>query len=126
MTIIADKPFTQLLNLNLLDELRVQGVLIVPGGEAQNIIEITGTYTVDITDDFVSATLGTTSVVNLPDVTTAVKHVVIKNSPLSTGGADITLTPDGADTLEGVAATQTIAPSESLTIFPVTGGWLIS
>jgi hypothetical protein len=28
MTMIAGKPFTQLLNLNLLDELRIQGVLV--------------------------------------------------------------------------------------------------
>jgi len=123
MVQIAGKPFTQLTNLNILDELRVDGALVLPGTGEQIIVEIAGSYLVDVEDDFVSATIAGAINVTLPAASDAVKHVVIKNSPSST--ASVTLLPDGSDTIE-LLASQTLTPSTALTIFPVTGGWLIS
>ena len=120
MVQIAGKPFTQLTNLNVLDELRVDGVLIVPGGGTQNIVENSGNYSIDITDDFVANT--GPSIITLPLASTAVKHVTIKSvSP----GDTLTLTPSGGDTIDGMA-TAPIGVNAALTVWPVAAGWLIT
>ncbi len=119
MTIIAGKPFTQLLNLNILDELRVDGILITPsGGEPQNIVEVSGNYTVDITDDFVANT--GPGIVALPLSSNAFKHVVIKSV---LGGGTLTINPSGSDTINGEAST-TLTPNSALIFWPVAAGWL--
>lgn len=120
MVQIAGKPFTQLTNLNVLDELRVDGVLIVPGGSTQNIVEVAGNYTIDITDDFVADTGPGT--VTLPLTADAVKHVTIKSV---LGGGTLTLSPSGSDTIDG-AASQAINVNAALTVWPVAAGWLIA
>ncbi len=123
MTIIAGKPFTQFLNLNVLDELRVQGVLITPGGSPTQVIqEPTGNYNVTSSDDIVAFTVASDSLATLISAASAGKQVRIKNHPSST--ANVTITPDGADTIE-LQATRIVSPGQSFTIFPVSGGWLI-
>lgn len=120
MVQIAGKPFTQLTNLNVLDELRVDGQLIVPGGSSQNVVENSGNYSVGLTDDFIANTGPST--VTLPLSSNAVKHVTVKSV---IGGGTITLTPSGADTIDGMA-TQAINVNAALTVWPVAAGWLIS
>lgn len=120
MVQIANKPFTQLTNLNILDELRVDGVLIVPGGSTQNIIEVSGNYTIDITDDFIADT--GPGIVTLPLSSNATKHVTIKSV---LGGGTLTLTPSGSDTIDS-AASQSINVNAALTVWPVSAGWLIA
>ena len=119
MVQIADKPFTQLTNLNILDELRVDGFLIVPGGSSQNVVEVSGNYTIGITDDFVADT--GPGIVTLPLTSVAVKHVTIKSV---LGGGTLTLTPSGSDTIDG-AASQAINVNAAMTVWPVAAGWLI-
>jgi len=120
MVQIAGKPFTQLTNLNVLDQLRVDGQLIVPGGGSQNIVENSGNYSIGITDDFVANT--GPSIITLPLSSTATKHVTIKSV---IGGGTLTLTPSGGDTIDGMA-TQPIAVNAALTVWPVAAGWLIA
>jgi hypothetical protein len=123
MVQIAGKPFTQLTNLNLLDELRVDGVVVVPGTGAQVILEETASSLVTIDDDIISYTISLAAVSTLPAASSAIKHVVIKNAPTST--ATLTVTPDGSDLIEN-AASQLLTTGQALTLFPITGGWLIS
>jgi len=85
------------------------------------IVEITGSYLATVTDDIVSATIAVSSVVTLPPVAGATKLLNIKNAPTST--ANVTITPDGSDTIED--SPQVLTVGQSLTIFPITGGWLI-
>jgi hypothetical protein len=120
MVQIAGKPFTQLTNLNLLDELRVDGQLITPGGSNQNIVEVSGNFTIDVIDDFIADT--GPGIVTLPLSSTAVKHVTIKSV---LGGGTLTLTPSGSDTIDSLA-TQSIPVNTSLTVWPVIAGWLIA
>ena len=49
MTQIAGKAFTQLLSLNIIDELRIRGVLVVPAG-GEDIVIVSGDYTQEIDD----------------------------------------------------------------------------
>lgn len=123
MVQIAGNPFTQLLNLNLLGELRIQGVPVVPSPGDQIILEETGSSLVTIDDDIVSYTIITASVSTLPAASLAIKEVVIKNAPTST--ATLTITPDGSDTIEN-AVSQQLTAGQAFTLFPITGGWLIS
>ncbi len=120
MVQIAGKPFTQLTNLNVIDELRVDGVLITPGGSSQNVVENSGNYSIGLSDDFVANT--GPSIITLPLSSTATKHVTIKSvSP----GETLTLTPSGGDTIDGMG-TAPIGVNAALTVWPVAAGWLIS
>ena len=51
MTQIAGKPFGQLLNLNILDELRIRGVLIDPAVASFQVTEVSTAYTAVPADD---------------------------------------------------------------------------
>ena len=123
MTIIAGKPFTQLLNLNILDELRVDGELIVPGGSPpQQIVPQTGNYSIDVSDDIVYFTIASDATAFLLASASSAKSLVIKNSPIST--ANVIVQPAGIETVEN-ELTQTLSPGQSITIFPIVDGYLI-
>lgn len=120
MVQIAGKPYTQLTNLNVIDELRVNGVPIVPGGSSQNVIEVTGNYTIQLTDDCIVVT--GPGVITLPLSANAVKHVTVKSI---LGGGTLTLTPQGADTIDG-QATLLINVNTAVTVWPVAAGWIVT
>jgi len=84
------------------------------------IVEVSGDYTVTVNDDYVA--VDGAAIVTLPASIDAFNAVTIKSV---LGGGILTLTPVGADTIDG-AATQPIAINASLTIFPVIAGWLIA
>lgn len=115
MTIIADKPFTQLTNLNILDELRIDGVLVTP--TEQQFVEVTANYTIDIDDDVVLGS-GTFNV-TLISLSTAIKQVTIKALASST----LTLIADGSDTIE--SGSTPITSNQSVTLVPTTTQWVI-
>ena len=116
MTIIANKPFTQLLNLNVLDELRVDGVLIT--SHDQQIVEISVNYNQDVDDDFIIGT-GAVSVFLLA-LTAARKAVTLKSLSAST----MTIVPDGSDTIE--AGGESITTNTAATLVPTSNGWVIT
>lgn len=115
MTIIANKPFTQLLNLNILDELRVDGVLVT--ATERQIVEITVNYTVDVDDDFIVGT-GVLDVSLLP-IFSAQKEVTIKAQAAST----LTIIPFGSDVIE--AGGTSVSSNTSVTLLPTSAGWVI-
>ncbi len=118
MTLIAGKPYTQLLNLNILDELRINGI---PLDTAETVVvEITSNYTAMILDDVIICTSGAVTV-NLFTVTSSTKNLFIKSLP--TAGI-ITVDPFGSETIEG-AETFLITPGGAIKISRSTGGWVV-
>lgn len=110
MVEIADKAFTQLTNLNILDELRIQGVLVQPAG-GQDIVEVSTTYQVIIDDDIIAAT--GTFTVTLVDIGDAIKEITISSF-------------SGTITLAGDATIQTpnsLTTGTSVTLYPAGGEW---
>ena len=116
MTQIADLPFTQLVNLNILNELRIQGVLVNPFVTLQ-IIEVTTAYTALNIDDGISAT-GTFNI-NLFPSSNALNFLRIKS--VATGGT-VTIIPNGLETIDGLT-THPLTPGQSVTLMPVAAGW---
>ena len=90
----------------------------VPIG-ADDIVEITGTYTVLINDDIVIG--DGTFTINLPPVASAIKILFIKSKA---GGGTITVDPDGSETIEG-SATHALTSGTAITIVPSSTGWQI-
>ena len=113
MVDIANKPFTQLTNLNILDELRIHGILVLPGG-GQDITSVTSEYDQEIDDDIIVAT-GTFNI-NLISLATAIKQITIR----ATTGSTITIVPDGSDTTE----ITTISSDTAATLTPHSSMWL--
>lgn len=117
MTEIADKPFTQLLNLNLLDELRIQGILVSPsGGQDINVIT-SGDYDQQIVDDIIIITGAAT--VSLVQASTGIKQIAIKSK---LPGGDVTITPFSGDTVNGTT-TLVLSAGTSTVIAPITLDW---
>lgn len=112
MVDIAGKPFTQLTNLNILDELRINGVLVLPGG-GQDIVEVTDDYDVQQDDDIINC--NGTFMVTLPPIAIAIKEITIS----STNGI-ITLAADA--TIEGAGS---VPNQTSITFYPARGQWWI-
>lgn len=107
MTIIANNPFTQLLNLNILGELRIKGELVV---DDENIVEVsTGTYTLLVGDRWIYASVNTT--ITLLSIEDAIHAVGFR----AADGVTITLT--GPDTI-GSGITP-ITSNQSITIVPL-------
>lgn len=119
MTQIADLPFTQYVNLNILNEFRIQGVLVTPASASFRATEITTAYTADILDDGIVAT-GTFNI-NLFASSLAQSLITIKS--ISPGGT-VTVVPDGSETIDG-ASTHVLTAGTAITIMPITGGWTI-
>ncbi len=117
MVQIANLPFGQLTNLNILGELRIQGVLVVPGG--QNIVEVTGNYTQQIDDDIIIVT--GPSAFTMIQSSTAIKSFTVKSVLV---GGNITLTAFAGDLVNG-AATLIITPDTSVTLAPINLDWAI-
>lgn len=116
MVDIADKPFSQLLNLNILDELRIQGILVLPGG-GQDITRITAEYNQEVDDDVIVGT-GTFDI-NLISLSTAIKSIVIR----ATTGSTLTLIPAGSDTIE--SGGTPVTSDTAVTLVPDSGTWLL-
>ena len=112
MTLVAGKPNTQLLNLNILGELRIQGVLVSPSG-GEDIVRVSAAYSQQIDDAVIIVTGSFT--VTLIAASTAVKRVTIRSN---TG--TITLALNGGDTSE----VTTVLPNTSTTLVPNLTGWL--
>lgn len=112
MTLISGLPFTQLLNLNILGELRIDGVIVNPSG-GEDITRVSADYTQEIDDDIIIMT-GDNSV-TLIDVSTAIKRITIASN-----ASTITLIPNGTDT----SAVTTILPNTTTTLIPNLTGWL--
>ncbi len=112
MTLISGLPFTQLLNLNILGELRIDGILVDPSG-GEDIIRVSADYTQEIDDDIIIMT-GDNSV-TLIDVSTAVKRITIASN-----GGTVTLIPDGTDT----SVVTSVLPNTTTTLIPNLTGWL--
>lgn len=110
MVQIAAKPFTQLQNLNLLDELRIQGVLVTAAG-GQDIIEVITAYQVETDDDIVVGT--GTFTVTLPAIADAFKQVTI----VSVSGT-LTLAADAT-----IQIPITVTTGTAITVFPAGGQW---
>lgn len=119
MTQIAGKAFSQLTNLNIIDELRIRGVLITPFGASFQVTETAIAYTAVPADDGVAAT-GTFNV-TLFAVAQAAHFITIKS--ISPGGT-VTVVPDGSETIDG-SATKVLTAGASVTLMPITGGWAI-
>lgn len=115
MTIIANKPFTQLTNLNVIDELRINGVLVT--GTAQQIVEVSADYIIDIDDDFIIVT-GDVNITLLP-IGTAKKEVTIKANPFTLA----TMIPFGSDQIE--TGGELVSSFTSVSLLPTSGGWVI-
>lgn len=96
-----------------------------PGGgggggiDTMQIVETAIAYAALSSDDIILAT--GTFTVSLPPVASGVKSLSIKSV---LGGGTITVDPDGAETIEGLA-TQALTAGTAITISPSTGGWLI-
>ena len=116
MVQIAGKPFTQLLNLNMLDEFRVQGQLV--GGFV--ITEISGNYIVTLDDAAVIAVAGPAKTITLPLASTAARSVAIKNR---TASAIATILPVGPNLIDG-AASVALNLNQSVVLVPFSGGWV--
>lgn len=116
MVQIADKAFTQLTNLNLLDELRIQGILVTPAG-GQDIVEVTGNYTQEIDDDVIVITGPAT--LTLIQASTAVKSVLVKSK---IGGGAVTVTPFAGDTVNATTSVSIAAGSSNI-LAPITADW---
>lgn len=114
MTVIADKPFTQLFNLNLLDELRIRGVLV---GTGTNQVTVDGgTYMITGAESFIFAKGSPT--ITFPaanDVSGPFPYIPIR-------------TRDGVTTLAvagGTIETTTIPNGASVVLAPdaIDNGW---
>ena len=116
MTIIANKPFTQLLNLNVIDELRVDGIIVT--AVERQIVEISVNYNQDVDDDFIIAT-GVVSVFLLA-LTAARKELTLK----ALTGSTITVVPDGSDTIE--TGGGSVTSNTAVTLVPTSSGWVIT
>lgn len=86
--------------------------------DQHNIIEITGDYTVGITDDVVVDTGPGT--VTLPSASLANRPVTIKSAPIS---GTIIVSPDGSDTINNTVSLF-VSVGSSATLVPIGGGWL--
>lgn len=114
MVQIAGKPYTQLLNLNILDELRVEGQPIL----GQIIAEISANYNVTLLDDVVIAIGGPAKNITLPLASTTNRVVSIKNR---VSGIATTL-PIGGNLIDGLSSVP-LGLNESITLAPFSGGW---
>ena len=110
MTIIAGEPYTQLLNLNILGQLRVGGL---PFG-TDVIQEKSGDYSILVGDEFVINTANDNTF-TLPLLVDAVRGVVI----VSTSG---TVTVDGNGS--GITGTASVANGVSRKYIPASFGWV--
>ncbi len=115
MVQIAGKPFTQLTNLNILDELRIQGILVNPGGGSKQV-RVSAEYSQLIDDDQIIGT-GTFDV-NLISLSIAVKPITIR----AKAGTTLTLVPAGSDTVE--AGASPVTANTSVTLVPDITSWL--
>lgn len=116
MVQIAGNPFTQLLNLNVLNELRVDGVLINPN-PVGNFVEVAGNYVIQ--DDDALVILSATGNLTLPTITTIQRlDLIVKTGATGTliasGGASI---PIGSSPIAG-------GTSLTLTSSLVSNEWL--
>lgn len=118
MPFLFGKPFTQFTNLNILDELRIQGVLVDTDEIGFFLREVSDDTSQIRSDSYISG-LGALDYQLLP-ATSGIKLTTIK---CELGGGNITVIPDGTDTIEGVAASRIVTPGTSITIAPITGGW---
>ncbi len=117
MVQIAGNPFSQSTNLNILNELRIQGVLVSPSG-GQDIVEvISGDYDQEIDDDTI--VIPGPANVQLIQASTAIKEVKIKSK---IGGGDVTLIPFLGDTVNA-ASTLVLGAGVGQTIAPITLDW---
>ena len=107
MVQIAGKAFTQVTSLNIIDEFRIRGVLVQPGG-GDDIVTVSSEYNQELDDDVIIGT-GTFNI-NLIAVSTAIKRVTIR----SNGASTLTLIPDGSDTTE----ITTVSANTSVTLAP--------
>lgn len=113
MTQIAGKPYTQLLNLNVLDELRVNGVPVNPTTDPLVIVETGVNYTALISDDVVVGSNAIT--LTFPPLANSEKAIVFKNN----GVASITLDGNGSS-FEGSA---TLLSTVARKFIPLAAGW---
>ena len=116
MVQIAGNPFTQYTNLNILNELRVQGVLITPGA-GFNIVEETSAYTVQPEDDIIIG-IGTFNV-TLPVITTLKQYNII--API---GSTLTLIAQGGASLPAGSSPVTSGTAITLTSSLTLNAWL--
>jgi len=119
MATINGKSFTQYTDLNILDELRVQGVLISPSG-GQDIVEVSGNYSQEIDDDVIVIT-GPANL-TLIQASTAVKSVSVKSK---LGGGDVVLLPFAGDTVNATTSV-TLTNGTANKFTPITLDWEIT
>ena len=91
---------------------------LIEVGDIETIIEISTSTTQLITHDYVSCTGPLTY--TLISASTAVKGLTIKSE---LGGGDVTITPNGTETIEGATGDRVITAGTGITITPITGGW---
>lgn len=115
MVQIAGKPFTQLTNLNILDELRVRGQLLT----GVVIVEISANYTADVDDDFIIAVSGIAKTVTLPLASAASHSVTIKNRVIDT---IVTVDPSGSDMIDD-SSSDSLQFNQAITLVPYSSGW---
>jgi len=119
MVQIANLPFTQDTNLNILNQLRIKGILVNPGG-GQDIVEVlSGNYTQEIDDDIIIMTGPAT--LQLIKASTGIKLLRIKSK---IGGGQITVTPFSGDTIN-TASTLVIENGVGQAIVPLSADWEI-
>lgn len=110
MTLISGKPNTQLLNLNILGQLRIQGILIAPGG-GEDIVETSADYSQEVDDDTIYVTATATITMLAP--ASGIKSVTIRCIAGTT-----TISPTS-----GTVETTTLAAGQSIRLGPRSSGW---
>lgn len=131
MVQIAGKPHTVLENLNIQDELRVGGVLVmtstnplgpqIPLVPTFTAVEAPDNYIVTGAESIIVATGTNAKTITLPDAFNAASFVRIKNR----GTGLVTMATTSSQLIDGEAASSaTLGLNESLTFAPFSGGWI--
>ena len=108
------------------DTVQIGGLLTTAGRQIGTVVTSSTPYAILVTDDFVGINAtGGNKVANLPAAVTG-RRLTVMNVALAAVVNTVSVTPNGAETINGIAAATLLTGTQSVTLVGLTGtGWFV-